>query len=300
MRLYSRKVQVVIGDDNTNISAYIRASNSIITIPEDISVPLRINFSVSLNQASALPSDNFIKIYNLNDNSQSYIKQKGVRVRLLAGYDENIAIIYDGTIDKVEIERKDVDVITTIILASKTFDITGATFSKSYAGLISTTKIVEDALSEYTSDGISYQYINLIPEFLHFNFCFDGRVKDLLDKLLSPLGVLWYIDGTIIKFSIDGKSNGITTQVLSKNTGMLYSPIKTDKGVNVKSLLNNRLIIGDDVKIESSYLSTTIDNRSDKQSNIETQGVYKIMSIKHHGDNINGNFLTEIEAVANE
>jgi len=126
-------------------------------------------------------------------------------------------------------------------------------------------------------------------------FLFFGRTKDLFDNLLTPLGINWTVTLNSILFTQAGKSSHLTAVILNESSGLIHSPIKTDKGVDATSLLNPLLLPDGFVKIESRSIENTLDGRTTDQLVAENNGFYKIINVKHVGQLRGRDFSTHIE-----
>ncbi len=126
--------------------------------------------------------------------------------------------------------------------------INNAYFNKTYSGLISTRQIINDAID---LTGLVSQYSNLVPSSAQqFNFSYSGAVNDLFKLLLPPLGVNYFIDGDKIKFSLTGKPNEEEAFTINSSTGLVDIPVKTEKGVNITTLLNTGIVLSDYVLVD--------------------------------------------------
>lgn len=284
--LFGRNAQVVVGDDKEAIK-----------IPAEFSQnQIKIEFSIRKTFTGKHPKDNYISVYNLSDATQSFITKRAQRIRLYAGYGTDLPIIFDGQITTIDNGRYRLESILKMTLGDSIYNINDAFFSQSYRGAVDVKTIINDAV---TSFGISAVGISDIPTKQLNNFAFHGQTKTLFTKLLDPMGIDWYSENGIIRFSKRGKARSdIGTVLLSEDTGMIESPRKTDKGIRVTSLLNNNLILGGLVKIESSTLTRGGNGRTANQLSYSADGVYKINEITHMGNNIDDRMVTEILAVS--
>lgn len=258
MRIYKRIIRVVIGeDDGTALSI------------DSLYIQIEVKKAIS-----GKPSEGSVNIYNLAASTEDRIREKGVRIRIFAGYDDQPSLIHDGDIRRVDRDRTNVDRITRITIGGKVVKLSEAVFNQSYSGQVSVRQIVEDAIPSFGIDAIN---LDQIPDdaFL-YDFSFTGKTSVLLDKILNPIKVQWYENDNFIKFSLRGQ--GLDPVVLlTKDTGLIGSASVTDKGIKFKSVLNGRIIMGDRVKIESELVN----------------GTYKVIQLLHKGDNREGDFITE-------
>lgn len=258
MRIYKRIIRVVIGEDD----------GSAISI-DSLYIQIEVKKIVS-----GKPNEGEVRIYNLAASTEDRIREKGVRIRIFAGYDNQPVLIHDGDIRRVDRDRTNVDRITTITIGGNVAKLSQAIFNQSYSGQVQVKQIVKDSIPSFGIDAVN---LDQIPDdaFL-YDFSFTGKTGDLLDKILDPIKVQWYENDNFIKFSFRGK--GLDPIVLlSKDTGLIGSASVTDKGIKFRSVLNGRITIGDRVKIESDLVN----------------GIYKVIQTLHKGDNREGEFITE-------
>lgn len=297
-RYYKRNAQVIVSENLSEVPSSFRATSAQgILIPKDFAGDqLKINFTLSKNQSSELPSDNSISIWNLKGETQSFIKNKNLYVQVLAGYDGEVANIYTGQIDKVEISKKGVDTITKMFVTNLPNIVNNAYFNKTYAGLISTRQIINDAID---LTGLVSQYSNLVPSSAQqFNFSYSGTVSDLFKLLLPPLGINYFIDGDKIKFSLTGQPNEEQAFTIDSSVGLVNIPVKTEKGVNITTLLNTGIVLSDYVLVDLETTTLTTTGRTTNILNQELNGLYKVISIVYEGDTIEGEFVTKLECVS--
>lgn len=258
MRLYKRIIKVVIGqEDSTALSI------------DGLYMQLEIKKLIS-----AKPNEGTISIFNLSDATENQIKEKGIRIRVFAGYDNRPVLIHDGDIRRVERDRAQVDRVTIITLGGNVTKLSQAIFNKSYSGQVAVKQIVNDAVPSFNIDATD---LDQIPDdaFL-YDFSFTGKTGDLLDKILNPIKVQWFESDNLIKFSL-GKKTFENVVLLNQNTGLIGSPSVTDKGTKFRSVLNGRIVLNEKIQIESRLVN----------------GVYKVIQILHKGDNRDGEFVTE-------
>jgi len=180
MRFFLRRFQVIIGDEEIGSSDVTNARNNAIAIPKDpFSTSLQIKFKVATGQSTDSQSNNFVSIYNLSDDTQSFIRERGARIRLLAGYDDHLSIIYDGTITEVNISNLGAKNITKINLSPQIFNITDAIFNRSYSSIVTTKTIIQDSIDSFNTNDTIFDILNIaiIPTFQYENFSFFWKNK---------------------------------------------------------------------------------------------------------------------------
>ena len=295
--LYRRNVQVQITQANADAPSLLSRGGKVLSIPENpFDETLKIDFNIAM-QGHSQSDASYIELYNLNDKTQSFIKDKQSKVKLLVGYGKNIAVVFDGEITKVMITRKNGNMVTKIELSSNTDLTTSAHFSKTYAGLVSIKTIIQDALPTFN---LPYQNFEVVPDIQVYNFTFDGRTKDLLDSLLKPAKVNWYMDKNIVYFSLIGKPVSEDIFVITPKNGLIDYPVKTNTGVNVNILYNPQVALGKHIEIKLDTKTTTLDGRSTNLFIQKINGKYKVISAYHQGSSYNGDMITTLECQASE
>lgn len=295
--LYKRNVQVQFTKrfgGNGTPSLLIRNSEQL-SIPADpFNETLKIDFSVG-NLANSQSSTSYIELYNLNDKTQSFIKDLNAEVSLLAGYGNKLSLVFKGNITKVEITRKNNNMVSKIYLGTQINLITSAHFSKTYNGLISIKQIISDAILGFN---MAYVGLELIPDIKVLNFTWDGRTKDLFDFILKPAELNWYNDKGIINITKNGEADKDSLFVITPENGLIDYPVKTDKGVNVNMLFNSQISTKSLIELKLDKNTTTLDGRSTNLFIQELNGKYKVLNVAHKGSSYDGDMITSLECAA--
>lgn len=275
---FNRKIQIKVLSDKEEI-----------TIPQSIDEikPIRITFSAEVTNNSANPFNSNITIYNLSKSTRSFIKDQGQSVELFAGYADNVSLIFTGKITRlladekkslVNNQRVATDITTKITLADAIFNIHQIVFKRFYSGLASIRSIVSDIVGDV---GFAIVGLNNIPDINFLNFAFDGRSSDALNQILNKTGVTWVIDRAIIIFSKEGERVNSNKVIINAGTGLLTASRTEGGGVRFKTLLNVNLSLSSTIELKSETIS----------------GEFKVISITHKGDNEQGEFSTQVEAI---
>jgi len=257
MQLYKRNVEVIIGADDGSAISF-----------KDLYIQFEIKKTIS-----STPNEGLVFIYNLSDTTETLIKERGVRIRVLAGYGGQFALLFDGDIRKVERDKAPPERKTIIKLGGNVFAITDSIANISYSGSIPVKQIITDTISGF---GLSYSGLDSIPNSTLNDFSFTGRTADLFDEILKPINMQWFEDSGFIKFSAVGASTE-EVALINASSGLIGSPAVTDTGIKAVSLLNASIIPGGRVKVESTLVT----------------GIYKVTQLVYRGDNREGDFFTE-------
>ena len=275
---------------------------------------LFIKFEVK-REASSASASGKIEIYNLNESNEARIRERGQPIKLLAGYGDRLDLLAEGTTGNINREREGLDRITRIEYHGNVERLIGATFNHAYLGLVPVRQIVKDAIAgregrEVASpgdpggfpalpgiQGLALGPVDAIPEdATEMDFSFDGPVKKLLTQLLRPLGVEWYEDNGVIRFSRRGMSTDDRVVVISEGSGMIGSPTITDDGIKIRTLLDPRLGLDSRIRVDSRVRGRAASGDAANQRVFEASGDHKVLTLVHQGDNREGDFFTEVEA----
>lgn len=277
MRLYKRNVEVVIGDQSE--ARRIKG--------------LMASFEVTKTSTSK-PSDGWIKIYNLNESTETQLDERGKRIQIFAGYEGDLSLLFDGDVRKVERDRQELDRIFTVTLGGNVKKTTSAEFIKSYSGSVKVRDIVRDAVPTFNLD---LGDVNVIPQDAVLkDFVWSGRTADALNRILEPLKISWYEDDGAINFSLRGAVRDEYAHLISAKTGLIGTPSVTDDGIKLVSLLNPKIRLDSKIQIQSSTLERAAQGDDKNMSAAARDGFYKVVKLVHRGDNRIGEYATEIIA----
>ena len=276
MNRFIRKIQVAVGDGDGDF-----------IFVED----LFIKFSIHIEATSTPPKGN-IEVYNLSPESETQVRERGERIRLWAGYDgqEELHLYFDGSLRRVEQEKRGQDRVTNIHIGGK-----DQSKARNRAISISIFKaplrsVVTQALSQGAPE-LGVGPLEPIPDIVLERASFSGPWDVFLDGILKPHKVHWYEDNGVIKFSLLhtlAADLGKGAILISEQTGMVGTPAVTESGgLKVRTLLDYRIELGGSVEVKSEVLI---------REKLETP--YKVTVLEHHGDNRDGGFFTDMELVS--
>ena len=265
-----------------------------VTIGGDVAVQELFQRFKIRKESTGTPAEGVIDIYNLSEENETRIKERGKPITLEAGYaDSGLEHLFSGTIRRVERQRLDLDRVTRIHvggeLSVQPADDTSprAVFIKSYEDEVTARTIVADAIQTL---GLAVGSLDAIPgDAVEVDFKYNGDARIFLTQFLRPYGLHWYIENGEVKLSkyrkpVDDRPAGVT---VSEGTGMIGTPTITDDGVRIKTLLDPRLSLGSTVNVQSDVLGS---------EGGELHGsTWKVIELTHIGDNREGAFETTIE-----
>ena len=237
---------------------------------------LRITVDVA-KQMDPTQDKGKVSIYNLSDANEQRIYERGGPIKIQAGYPETVSILFEGFVQRVVRAREDLARITHISLGDKVRgkETLGGVFLFSYAGQVSSRQIATDIIGAM---GLEAGPLDAIPAGATFeNFYYPGVASLALEALLRPVNCHWFEEDGVIRINSASvtQADGRTVAV-NVDTGLIDSPITTDEGAEVRVLLNPLIKLGSVLEIESESV----------------KGSWKVVGMRHYGDNWEGQFET--------
>lgn len=257
---------------------------------------LRITFEIT---KSILSFPNLCKliIYNANDDTLSALQNKFTKIVLNAGYRGDVRLLFKGEVRNVYQTKIGTDRIVTIFAGDGERDWQNAAFNKTFTSSIS----IKDAISEVlkTFKEVTIGVVNGLPEIADKlrGQTLSGSSKDILNGFADEYGFNWNIqNGEVIITPIEEALQTDEAVVITAATGMIGSPIITEIGADVVSLLNPRLLPNRAFKIESVNADIQLGNlffRNVKRTN--AAGLYKVQEVTFKGDSREGQWTSAVK-----
>lgn len=252
---------------------------------------LALDFDVKLTNSST-PNQAVFALYNLSPSSRSAIASDGKSVRCYAGYDGVEKLIFQGSFVAVQNIPAAPDWITKIQAGDGFAEFTESVTSRSYAAGTDKQTILKQMADDMGL--IVKSATDTLTGVLSSPTVFDGKTKDTLNELVNDAEAGYSIQDGELQVVAAGQPIDQIAVVLRADTGLLESPIVTEKGVNIKALLNPGLRPNKLVKLEALGFDSTTANTRGKDYN----GVYLAQSVQFVGNNYGGAFDVNIEALA--
>lgn len=239
---------------------------------------IRLSFTVEKTSESSANKAT-VTAYNLNNASKAFIEKKDGLMRLEAGYQDNLSILFLGDIAKVMTKRSGADITTIIESGDGEVRLAAAHVEIGLKGGATDQQVVDQIVSALAVKkgiikGIQRQ------EYLT-GFSFSGPARELLDSIARKQGLEWSIQNGALQIIPKTDNVGESAVLLNAQTGLLDVPNKTAEGFSAKSLLNPLLVPGRQVKIESELLTGV--------------SIFKVEKVNHVGDTKEGEWTTNVE-----
>jgi len=245
---------------------------------------LRLVFNVE-RAAGDFYAKLYLRIYNLAH--EEYEFAHGDTIELFAGYENNVSRIFYGSVTNARTYREGVDDVTEIYAADNINPV-DRVINKSYRKQTSLKAIIRDVAEE-----AEVQVAKLAFEDENINgiLVLAEPFMHIMRKLARSFGLQWYL----YDFALYVYRQKLQSPVLefSANTGLLETPVLTEVGVNVKTLLEPSVKAGDTFNVVSLGVQ---DNRNlysiERTVKLPTQVV---QSVSHDGDTHGDIWYSQIE-----
>ena len=251
---------------------------------------LKITFNVvktnkeSVNRAT-------VQIYNVSAVSAVSIGKEKSKILIRAGYeDEGIKTVFFGDVTRSTIRSIGSDSILDIEGSDGGIAISEKNVSISFSPGSAVSAVIDEIVSKLglTVSGVSVpiakQYVN--------GYQYIGKAVGALSQVTAFAGKKWTIQNNQILIYTEGEALTKSVAVINQNTGLLDSPEpifdkqdsqkKVPKRWKVKSLLLPQIAVGSEVRVESTAI----------------KGSFVVEAVEHNGDNIDGDFMSEMEVRA--
>lgn len=263
---------------------------------------LRFNFSIEKSLVG-YPNKAKIKVYNLSQKNRQLIDEQGVNIKMYAGHeDTEELLIFDGDVVNVIHLKSGVDWITEIYAADGINVLSTSTINKTLPAGTSTPQIYNELIGQMQgiSKGVTEGLQNCLSgkRSLLRELQLSGNIKDWLDKIAKDCGFEYSINDGIIETVATGMPvSDESPVVINQSTGMIGSPERTEKGINVKCILRPGLKLGRTIRVESISEKINIGNLFFRDADsIRDSGVYRIDKMVHSGDTHSNEWETLIQA----
>lgn len=228
---------------------------------------LRTVFRVELTTASA-PNKLELDIYNLSALSRSKIKRTGATVKLQAGYQNNLGLLFSGDATTTTHSPIGADVITKIIAGDGETAIRGARFEGSFGENTLISDVLLKMLGGFEAKGLNTtkakariaqgDFRGAFTEFAN-GFAFSGPLTPEFERQLKSVGLTWSVQKGEVQILSSTETTQDTAYRLGVSSGLLGSPSIDDKGVvKLSAMMLSDLVPGKRVIVESRMVSKTI------------------------------------------
>ena len=229
-----------------------------------------------------------IEIYNLNESSRNFIdKRKPVLVRkvvrLDVGYQGEYQQLFLGDIKQTNSEKRGPDWVTIIEAEDGDEMLHRTNFARNFEAGTSEGTIVQSVLEEVGAlSDILVEELTGAGEDINQSVTLDGSMYNLMDQYIANMEKEWSVQDGVIQITIPGNVIAAPTVDLSEKTGLIGSPIKTDKGIKLKALIQAGFQPGRGINVTSRLMPNG--------------GFYRIEQVVFNGETRGKQWVATIEA----
>lgn len=269
----------------------------------------RIKFSVQQSTLEA-PNTADVRIYNLSDQTISILQKGGEfsRVRILAGYDGNFGLLFDGTVVQTRAGRENpTDTYFDFVCADGDIAYNYAVVNQSLAAGHSAQDVLDAVSRSMQPHGVSMGYAPpLSGQVSPRGRTLYGMSRTYMRDLAKTNNATWSIQNGQLILIPNGQAIPDTQAiVLNADTGMVGLPVQTQLGIVVRSLLNPQIKIGRRLQINNkSVQKTRIDTSYTGAPNngflprVADDGFYRAIVVDHRGDTRDNDYYSEVICIA--
>lgn len=203
------------------------------------------------------PNEAQVTIHNLSEGTIAQLEAPNQVLHIQAGEDF-VGDIFLGSIAKRGVVTKNdhPNRMTTIKAADGRRVYRDTQVSKAYPPNTPVAVVVQDLLALATAQGIALGTGSVFPEdSFPAGWAHQGEWRQALTEILAPRGFYWTIQGRVIYVLNESLTAPGNVPLVSPQTGLIGSPIRTDKGCNYESVINPGIIAGRGVQVTSQFFN---------------------------------------------
>jgi hypothetical protein len=292
---YARKASLVVMSPSSagnNPSAF--TPGSALDLSE-----FRIKFRTA-QQDEESPNNCSIRVYNLSPETMRQVSKEFTRVVLQAGYEDSFGVIFDGTIKQFRIGRESgTDTYLDILAADGDIWYNFGVVNQTLAAGSTSRQRLDALLKAAEALGVSDGSTGLLPTggILPRGKVLFGMPKALMRTEAASRKCTWNIaNGKVNIIPLDGVLPGEAV-VLTAQTGLIHVPEATVDGVKVKCLLNPKIDVGGQIRIDNASVNKTLAAQGNPANvafnsfagiqqfaDVSHDGFYRVYVVEHEGD----------------
>lgn len=281
----------------TNVDAEVISFGSDAWIPE----PLLIEFdTVQTIMQGYWTCD--ISIYNLNSRTEQSIIKQGMTVKLEAGYQaQPYGTIFQGTLFQPLWTRENgTDLKLTLRCVCGLIESSNNFIGQTFAGGMTQRQIVAE-MAKHARYPLDYSDIDTLDSTKQSRAStYFGQLNDFLQPIADDNDAnLWFSNMAlhIRKFAV---TDTLPTITYSVDNGLVDTPQQTQDGVVMTVLLDPRLVLRTQVKLDQSVVIQQLARNIPSYPTILDQtGTYLVGRIRHYGNSRSSTWFSEITGFVN-
>lgn len=259
---------------------------------------LRFRFECVKNQFSnRLPNQLTLVVYNLSKETRELVTDRGTQVLLEVGYGEVLQQLFLGQLSHAIHTHEGTEWLTTLYCWDQYLKMRESTINLSAKQGVSARFVLEkiiESFGETEFEEAGLDHLDGVTLLRPIQLTGPSRVA--MDRLGSDYGFRWgFQDG---RLEVHGPDSHFTDTaiVISSATGMINSPVVTDLGIEVDTLLNPRLRVNRQIIVESVGAGVRIGSIEIRED-IPTlkPGTYTMGEIVFMGDTWGQDWISKIK-----
>lgn len=260
-------------------------------------------FSTSSKGSGTSPKENFLELYNLDDQTRQALVKKRAYIKVNAGWEsltsfnEPLLLLYSGHVKSVKTTKTNVDIITVLGLEDGLYSKKN-TINKTLEKGVTLKRALEVLLKGFLPQlgevSLSEKKANVR---LTRGKTFNGNVSEVLDKMCRAYNLKWYITKNTVKV-VDAEELGVNTFTYQIDLSTVKGFIDYSKqNVEIDKKSTEKLEAKVTLQLNPLYdVGETIVLPKPDNVGGETEAEFKITSITHQLDYFGHTWDTLIEA----
>lgn len=270
---------------------------------------LRFRFQVKAMDTQS-PNHADIRIYNLSQDTVTKIRGEYTRVILQVGYNDDVGVIFDGTIKQFRSGREtSMDTYLDLLAADGDLAYNLALINKTLAAGSTIGERLNAAAEAMRTQGLvgSQVMLDRFGGVLPRGKVLFGLPRAVLSQTTRSVGATWSIQQGVLK--VLPKDGYLPNQVVVLNgqTGLIGRAEQTVDGIKARCLINPNIQIGARVQIDNKAINQLIHRAPEEGpipynqwagtqliANTSADGIYRVLVAEHEGDTRGNNWYTDL------
>lgn len=239
---------------------------------------LRIKFRVE-QSSEANANKARIEVYNLSKSSRQLVEKPGNYLILNAGYGASPGRVFEGDIPPggVLTQKAGPDFVTVFEAGDGLKQLQSAQVNQSFKPGINIRDVFETVADTFGLGKGAREGVQ--DEFLSNGLAVAGDSKAIMSQLTAKMGLVWNVQDGVLHIHPVGGARPGKALLISAKTGLIETPRRGDKQIEIKSLLQAQIRPGVLISLDSDFL----------------KGELIVDKVIHEGDNYEKSFYSTIE-----
>lgn len=250
-----------------------------------------------------------IKIYNLNQEHESLMRDEFNDVILQGGYQGNTRLFFRGNIKYANFYREENDRVCELNCGDGDKDFHGALVNFSLAAGHDDEQTIRQLMTTMQATALGHVHGKKIRTKHGRGRVFSGNFREVMDEIAANNEAHWSIqDGKLIMVPVDSTLPNEAIMV-SSETGLLGAPEVNDKGIGINMMFDPRVIPGSKIwlsnnEVKMKHLKANITGQKRKLHGpkqpvrLDKDGIYKVYAVHGNGDTRGTEWVSECKCVA--